>query len=190
MKKKLLILAIFMIISSFIVRGIVVSTNHDDEENILLSLGNFLLNKGYDEKALAIYEKILEDNPDNIAALNNLGYYYKEKNPLLAEDYFNQALEVTPDYEKARNNLALLYNSLKEYGKSAEQFEILVTKYDNINYKYDLAINLAQKFRYETENMHDLEEALGYFKQVYEIDPDYKHTMDNIKVLNEIIRLS
>lgn len=151
------------------------------------SLGDFLLKKGRADIALQMYEKALQVSPDDIATLNNLGYYYKDINPLLAEDYFLKALEIDPKYELARNNLALLYNTLGNHRQAVYHLKILVEQYpDNIHYNYDYAINIANLFYYESNEYKDLEEALKYFKIVYEKDPDFEHVFDNIKVLSEI----
>ena len=105
----------------------------------------------------------------------------------MAEDYFKKALEIDPDYELARNNLALLYNNIENYQEASYHLKILVDQYPkNIKYNYDYAINKANTFYYETKNYNDLKEALKYFKIVYEMDPGFEHIMDNIKVLNEI----
>jgi len=181
------IFGILVILATFVVAQSVFVESDNTDPNFYRSLGNFLLKNGYEEQALKAYKRGLSYKPDDILLLNNIGYYYKDKNPLLAEDYFLQALEIDPEYENARNNLALLYNSLFLYDKAAAELYILVEDYpDNIKYNYDLAINLANKFYHITGEYHDLNEALKYFKIVYEMDRNFEHTMENIKVLNEI----
>lgn len=192
MRKFIVFLYIIVILTSFVfAQNILIKSNKGFKDiNLYISLGDFLLKNNYEEHALTAYNKALEIDPNNKILLNNLGYYFKDKNPLLAEDYFKKALEIDPEYETARNNLALLYNKLGQYDKSAEHLIFLVKqKPDKINYNYDLAINLANKYYYQTKDYNDLTEAIKYFKIVYNMDSNFQHTLENIKVLEEIRRM-
>ncbi len=191
-KLVVIVLGVVLLMSSIVIaQSIIIKSNKNiNDSNLYLSLGDFLLKQGYEEAALAAYNKAIEVDPTNKEVLNNLGYYYKDKNPLLAEDYFKKALESDSAYETARSNLALLYNKLGDYSKSVEELKILVKAYPyNIHYNYDLAINLANKYYHETRIHGDLIEAIAYFKIVYEMDPNFEHSLDNIKVLEEIRRM-
>ncbi|MEM3374598.1 MAG: tetratricopeptide repeat protein [Candidatus Woesearchaeota archaeon] len=183
---------IFIMLTSYVfAQTILIKSNIKIKDaNFYLTLGNFLMKNKYEEHALTAYKKALEVEPNNKNVLNNLGYYFKEKNPLLAEDYFKKALEIDPDYEKARNNLALLYNKNAQYDKAVEQLKYLVEKYpENIHYNYDLAINLANKYYYQSKDYNELSESIKYFKIVYDKDKNFQHVLENIKVLEEIRRM-
>lgn len=189
MKKRLLIIGVFalILISSIVIAKVAITEDAVlKDPKMYLSLGDYLLKKGYADHALAMYEKALALSPEDKSVLNNMGFYYKDNNPLLAEDYFKKALEVDPEYELARNNLALLYNKLGNYEQAAKHLKVLAdAKPKNLNFNYDYAINVANVF-YKTNSREDLEESLKYFTRVYELDPEFEHVMDNIKVLNEM----
>lgn len=179
-----------IVLSTIVVGQNIVSKKQLDGPKFYRSFGDFLLEKGYNEQALKSYEKGLELNPDDKFLLNNIGFYYKDINPLLAEEYLKKALEIDSDYENARSNLALLYNKMADYENSITQFSILVNSFPNkINYQYDLSINLANKYYYVSKEYNDLVMALEGFKKVYLINPNFEHVMDNIRVLNEIKNL-
>lgn len=176
-----------MLLSSIVLGATLIIQSNTDDPNIFISLGNFFLNNNNEAAALAVYEKGLELSPDNSGLLNNLGYYYKDKNPLLAEDYFLKALSLDQEYDTARNNLALLYHGIEQYDNAVTHLKILVERNpDNIQYNYDLAVNLGLKYRFGGNDYNDLISALNYFAIVYNMDKNFEHTMDNIKVLNEI----
>jgi tetratricopeptide (TPR) repeat protein len=188
-KKWLVALGIFIILSGIVLGQTLLVKSEAKDPILFLSLGDFLMKQGYNEQALAAYNKALEIAPENKAVLNNLGYYYKDKNPLLAEDYFKKALTVDPKYETARNNLALLYNTIGSYDLAAAQLRVLVQQNpDSLQYNYDLAINLAKNFYHNSRSYEELNEAITYFKIVYDKDPNFQHSLDNIKVLEEIRR--
>lgn len=190
MKKKFLVIGVIVLIllSAFAIAQIAVKEDAVlKDPKFYLTLGDFFLKKGRVDVALQMYEKALELSPQNTATLNNLGFYYKDLNPLLAEDYFKKALEIDPEYELARNNLALLYNKLENYKESVFHLKILVTQNPkNINYNYDYAINLANVFYYKSNDYNDLQESLKYFKIVYNINSNFENAFENIKVLTEI----
>ncbi len=190
MKKNYIIfIAVLLVLSSIVFAQNIIIRSNSKDTNLYLSLGDFLYKRGYEEQALKAYEKAYQLDPQNKAVLNNLGHYYKDKNPLMAEDYFIQALEVDQGYEKARNNLALLYYKNEQYGNAVEHLRILVEDYPkSIQYNYDLAINLAHKFRYEGFLYDDLVEAIKLFKMVYEMDPSFEHAKENLLVLENIRR--
>lgn len=161
-----------------------------DDPYLYVSLGDFLYKNGFEDQAVSAYNKALEMDPENKEALNNLGYHYRELNPLQSEEYFIKALESDENYGKARNNLALLYNKLQKYDMAVEHLRVLAASDSgNINYNYDLAINLANKYYYQTRDYEDLSEAISYFKIVYEKDRNFEHAFENIKVLEDIRKL-
>ena len=185
-----IILGIILLLSSIVVATTLIIQSNSDESNVFISLGNFFLNNDNEAVALAVYEKGLQIHPEDTGLLNNLGFYYKDKNPLLAEDYFLEALSLEPKYDTARNNLALLYHGIEQYDKAVTHLKILVERNpDNIQYNYDLAVNLGLKYRFGGNDYNDLISALNYFAIVYNMDKSFEHTMENIKVLNEIKRM-
>jgi len=189
LKREIIIVLVAVILLSGIVLAQTFLVKSNDPK-LYLSLGDFLLKNNNPEKALSAYNKALELDPTNKAVLNNLGYYYKDSNPLLAEDYFKRALEADNECDTARNNLALLYNKMGQYDKAVEQLRILVKNNpDSIHYIYDLAINLANKFYYQGKLYDDLVESIKYFKMSYDKQPNFEHSLDNIKVLEEIRKL-
>ena len=179
--KKPIILVVLILASAF------ASSQVAPDGEFYGSLGDFLLKNGHDKAALSVYEEGLKVEPGNLHILNNLGYYYKDINPTLAIDYFLLALQIDPEYEKARSNLALIYNKNIDYNNAIIHLEILADDYpDNINYNYDLAINYANRFYYITRSTDDLENALKYFKKSYNLDKSFMFSLQNIEVLEEI----
>lgn len=67
-----------------------------DLENYQL-LGSLYLETGKQEKAIEIYEQILEKNPDHILALNNLAWLYNQAKNIQAIDLAAKAYALAPD---------------------------------------------------------------------------------------------
>ena len=179
-----------MLFSTIVFAKSVITDSPVVDSDFYRSFGNFLLENGREKEAVSVYLKGLEVNPNDEKLLNNLGFYYKDINPLLAIDYFNKAIEINPDYESARNNLAILYNYLEDYASAADQLSYLIKlNPDELKYNYDYGLNMAQKYYHQTNNYYDLKTAEQYFKFVYRKDPNFEHVLENIKVVSEVLKL-
>ena len=78
------------------------------------------LRAGRVDDALAIFQRSLEANPDDVTALNMVGAIYCIKDePETSIEYFERALRHSPDFVAARKNLAIAEFDLGRY-ESAE----------------------------------------------------------------------
>jgi tetratricopeptide (TPR) repeat protein len=151
------------------------------------SLGNFLFKEGMTGNAIAAYEKSIELDGDDPMVLNNLGVSYLESDVKKAESYFREALRHDPMYVMARKNLAVLQSNQGKYRDAIANYrELIDSNPDNVEYLYDLAVNLGNQFYHESRDVSDLDEALRLYKKVNELSPGFMHTQENIKVLNEV----
>ena len=65
-----------------------------------------LQQSGQADQAIAVYQRLLKQNPKSADAHNWLGVAYLQKNKLTeAEAEFRQAIRLKPDYVRAYNNL-------------------------------------------------------------------------------------
>lgn len=113
-------------------------------------LALFLQSHGEPEEALLHYDTLLMQHPDNYIVLFNKGYVnyvYLEDNEA-ALDYFNQALEVKPDYLDAKYNKGRVIEQMGDYAQAMEIYkEVLKQKPD-----YTLAIDAINRIQnQETE---------------------------------------
>lgn len=76
---------------------------HDD----MIRYGVRLAEKGYWREAAVQWRKVLEEDPDNVAALNNLGVAAEVKDhPEEGRKLLTAALSKSPDDQRIRRNLA------------------------------------------------------------------------------------
>lgn len=69
--------------------------------------------------AIQLYERALQENPENVEALNNLGTVYQASGDLAsAREAFRRAITVQPGYASAWSNLGMVLGSLGEHGQS------------------------------------------------------------------------
>ena len=73
-----------------------------------------LINEGNFNEVVNKYKKIVEIEPNNYKAHNNLGNALKELGKFKeATTSYRQAIKIQPDYSKAHFNLAIAYDILK-----------------------------------------------------------------------------
>jgi tetratricopeptide (TPR) repeat protein len=115
-------------------------------------LARIYLTQNQQEKAIAQYKALLEKNPQQPGAQMLLGTLYEAQGkPDLAEAHYRKALEITPDFAPAANNLAY----------------VLVTRNKNI----DEALKFAQVAKRKLPNDPSVADTLGwvyYHKGLYD----------------------
>ncbi|MBN2589148.1 MAG: tetratricopeptide repeat protein [Sedimentisphaerales bacterium] len=95
-----------------------------DHSEVLVGKGQCLINLGLAQKAIPIYEKIVNLMPNVPEVHNNLGVVYLITNNLIkAEMSFKEAIWLDENNSQAWKNLAQVY--LQQEGKLAEGLQIL-----------------------------------------------------------------
>ncbi len=185
-----------------------VSSIEKEDPKTLFEKGQKLYEEGKYEKALKVFYKIIEKNPNLFLIKMNIGNcYVKMKKYNKAVEEFNWVLEKlkekTPDL-KGNKNAASLYASIGEiymekgdYVKAKEYF----TKSIEIEpTNHALAYNVAEILF----NMSKIDEAIKYYKLAAKINPKWAKaylklgycyvnkgdTKNAIKYFNEFLSLS
>ncbi len=79
----------------------------NDDADILTSLGTVHLKAGRDQVAELLFQKALEMG-ENEVIYNNLGtIFFRRKDYRKAKEFYRRALDINPDYQVARENIAL-----------------------------------------------------------------------------------
>lgn len=117
-------------------------------------------------------------------AVQNIGFYAYEQGELeLAEKLFNKAIELNPEYEHARMDLAVLLHEQGRYVEAVKQLDALIQIDDsNPQYWYDMAVNLIAEFR-EHDEVENFYYGIEAYEKAAEIDDDYAHVQENLEVL-------
>lgn len=82
------------------------------------------------EQAQQLYHEVLEQDPEMLSALNNLGAIYLDQNRLdEAERLFQRAMTLAPGYTSACNNLGMVFERQHRWAAAEACFQ-QVLKYD------------------------------------------------------------
>ena len=92
-----------------------------------VQLGNLYFDTGNDEKAIAAYNKYLEQHPDNADVLTDLGVVYRRSGqPVEAVSVFDRAIKSDPLHEAPRFNKGIvLMHDLNDLEGAIKEWEKL-----------------------------------------------------------------
>ena len=139
--------------------------------------GEALFADGQIDQAQATFELVLQNQPENHEALNNLGVIHHTKGNIQeAEDFFLKALNVEKDYLHALLNLSDLYQNAKRWKEAAVQLE----KYIAIENK---DIDTFNRLGMVYLEMGNIEKARAVLARSIELNPDQEAVRDSLKAL-------
>ncbi|MBF0380748.1 MAG: tetratricopeptide repeat protein [Magnetococcales bacterium] len=143
------------------------SQNTNDQVEIFLRKGAELHKTNLITEAIYWYHRVLEVQPNNTAALSNLGSALRSQGKFdEAINCYKQAIINQPDLSDAHYNLA---NILKEQGRIEEAIEIyrnsIIVKPDFAQAHLNLGAALKEQGR--------VDEAISSFKKAVALKPDF-----------------
>ena len=130
--------------------------------------------EGKYEEAEILYRKVLEAQPTNLDANNNLGIILEYSGKLKdAEISYKKAIKFKPDFAEAYNNLGSTLTKLNKFVEAETNYKKAVQfKPDYVQAYYNLG-NILQK-------LEKLDEAEINYKKAIELKPDYAEAFNNL----------
>ena len=123
--------------------------------------------------AMRMFQLCIDQNPSEIRAFLELGYYYQQKLDPLAISYYQNALQADPNNIEINFNLAKLYQDLGEKNHSDEQIEQAVEQYKIVlQLKEDhlpTLNNLGYVYMVDQDNY---DEAMALFDRAIAAEPN------------------
>jgi len=131
-----------------------------------LTQGNELFNAGSYAEAIAVYSKMLEDNPEIYILNKNIGNAYFEMEDYdQAEAFYKKILEQDPEATDAKISIGNCYVNRGDSATALEWYNKV--EFDSINdatVLYNIGTSLYNSGNYE--------ESLRYYQRSVEIQPD------------------
>ncbi len=144
------------------IQGLIISDALKDE----LTQGNELFNAGSYTEAIAVYSKMLEDNPEIYILNKNIGNAYFEMEDYdQAEAFYKKILEQDPEATDAKISIGNCYVNRGDSAAALEWYNKV--EFDSINdatVLYNIGTSLYNSGNYE--------ESLRYYQRSVEIQPD------------------
>lgn len=127
---------------------------------------NFL-ELGDTAKAISSFQTAVEVNPENYDAYVQLGILNFKRNPVLAEQYFKNALDIKPGSIEVMYNLGLLYQDNLKLNEALRMYQQLSEMYPKFRESY---FNMGY---IHMENLNMYKEAIKYFTMAIKADSTY-----------------
>lgn len=145
--------------------------------------GDFVLLASIEERlgnagqAAAAYEEVLERNPDNWLALNNLAALLVDTNPSRSLALARKAVELSGGRSSVRDTLGWAYFKAGSVGRAEEVFRALLDEEpDSPSHAYRLGVVLAEK--------GEVGEAKTMLEKALSLDPDHREAQEALDRLN------
>lgn len=114
---------------------------HPEDVAVRIAYASALLSGQQNELASEQYRALLLEDPDNLAALNNLAWIYRETNTVEALDYAHKAVALAPESGEVLDTLAVIEYISKEYRRAERSIErALEASPDNPTLRYHSAM--------------------------------------------------
>ena len=140
----------------------------------LFQQGNAAQDRGNFSEAESIFRQVINIDPNNAYAYNNLGNaLYKQGKLEQAISSFRKVIELNP-------NLALAYNGLGNALEKQGNSEQAITNYQQA---VELDPNYAPAYNGLGNALYDqgkLEQAIASFQKAIELNPNYAHAYNNL----------
>ena len=160
-------------------KSLAIKDNYGPARN---NLGNAYAEKKEWDKAIEQY-KIVISNLLYVTPqfpYSNLGFaYYHKKEYGLAEQNFEEALKITPTFDRALYGLAQTYIATGRISQAVEKLEFAVAKHPN---NASLHLELAGAYKLN----RDYRRAYGSYIQVVQMDPDSPLADKALKEANRV----
>lgn len=131
---------------------------------------------------LRMLQLVIDQDPKEIKAYLELGYFYQKRLNPIAESYYQNALNVDPKNIEIHYNLAKLYQDLGKTNEAIEEYKATLA----IDPKHIPSLNNLG-YMYLDESIAKYADAVKLFNQALQIDPSLFYTVCNRGVAYEYL---
>ncbi len=140
------------------------SNTHNTIKHLLANAHGYQ-EKGQSEQANFLYQRVLEQQPENIFALNGLGIIALNVGMLrLASEFFNAAHVVRPNHTTVNKNLGLVYTKLGDHKKAIQHYSYIL---DTNKHNGEIHAELARLFM----QLENSDAALDHYRSAFKLNP-------------------
>ena len=133
------------------------------------------------KNAELLYKKVLDINPNNLSACNNLGIILTNLNNFKdAEKYYLKAIKINPNYADANYNIAGLYKSTENIDDSIKYYKKTILIKPNYTDAYNnIGLIYFEKGEYII--------AKKYFEKAITINPQSVNALNNLGIIFDTV---
>lgn len=123
--------------------------------------------KGNYDRAIKLFNKSIDLNPDCHSTYHNLGIVYAQKEEYqIALKYYNKALDINPDFSKAYYQKGKLYEDTNDYDKAISNYSKAI-EYDP---EHEWACRAYEHRGDVYKSINEYKKAIQDYKKVLELE--------------------
>ena len=136
-------------------------SRHPDDVDLRLKKASWNMQLGQYDRAKEEYDRILQQLPNNLAALFFRAYANRQlhRNAFARFDY-QQLLTIIPNHFEARLGLALLHQEEQHFTQALDQMNILVQQYPDSAIAYAARADIEREMKMFSLAEYDYSEAI------------------------------
>lgn len=131
---------------------------------------------------LRMLQLVIDQDPKEVKAYLELGYFYQKTLNPIAISYYQNALNVDPNNVEIHYNLGKLYQDLEQYQEAEQEYKTVIQLDD----KHVPALNNLG-YLYLDEPFNKAEDAVKLFTQAIKVKPDFVYSVLNRGVAYEYL---
>ena len=141
------------------------------------NLGNLYVRQGNTKKGLDVYLEGLALAPEDLELLNGAAYHYATLDmPDEAQKYYEKALRIDPEFDRARVNLLQLCKETGKLEDALNHLDFLLKKYPN-----ETQLHLEMGAIHT--QMGKTEEAIACYRKALKLDPALGEAQSRLQAL-------
>ena len=131
---------------------------------------------------LRMLQLVIDQDPKEVKAYLELGYFYQKTLNPIAASYYQNALNVDPNNVEIHYNLGKLYQDLEQYQDAEQEYKTAI----QLDEKHVPSLNNLG-YMYLDDPFNKYEDAVKLFSQAIKVNPDFVYSVCNRGVAYEYL---
>lgn len=131
---------------------------------------------------LRMLQLVIDQDPREVKAYSELGYFYQQKNDPIAVSYYQNGLKVDPNNVELHYNLGKMFQDMNKFEEAEQEYKTAIS----IDSTHIPSLNNLG-YLYLDDNIKKYDEAVTLFTQVLQINPQFVYAVCNRGVAYEYL---
>lgn len=131
---------------------------------------------------LRMLQLVIDQNPKEVKAYSELGYFYQQKNDPIAVSYYQNGLKVEPNNVELHYNLGTMFQEMDKLEEAEQEYKAAIS----IDSTHIPSLNNLG-YLYLDDSLARYDEAVQLFTRVLQINPKFVYALCNRGVAYEYL---
>jgi len=131
---------------------------------------------------LRMLQLVIDQDPNEVKAYSELGYFYQQQNDPIAISYYQNGLKVDPKNVELHYNLGKMFQDMDKFEEAEQEYKTAI----GIDSSHIPSLNNLG-YLYLDDNFKKYDEAVKLFTQVLQVNPQFVYAVCNRGVAYEYL---